>query len=82
MATAAGRAHEPSWLEDDIWSIEDANGAIEHDTQGGAAEQRGQPSTVERSSFGLLGTTALSLAIFLPQLAWMVLLAYLALRSV
>jgi hypothetical protein len=72
MATAAGQAHEPLWLDDETTSPEDALGTPESSVE----ERPG----AERSSFGPLATIGLSLAIFLPQAAWLALLAYLALK--
>jgi hypothetical protein len=71
MATAAGRAHEPSWLDDES-----------EETRGASEPELENAPRVERSSFGLLATIAISLAIFVPQLAWMALLAYLALIAI
>jgi hypothetical protein len=72
MATAAGQAHEPLWLDEDSTSLEDGPGASESELD--------QIPRAERPTFGPLATIGLSLAIFVPQATWLGLLAYLGLK--
>ncbi len=73
MATAAGQTHEPSWL-DDRSAPEPAHGSFEPDHD--------ETPVVGRASFGPFATTALSLALFVPQLVWIGLLAYITAKLI
>ena len=79
MAVLA-REHEPAWLDEDLWLARKEPEGVADD---GSDHSRQEPDDRERIDaarrFGLR-EFLLALCLFVPQLTWMVLLGYLALR--
>jgi len=81
VATSAVR-DEPTWLDDDAWLADEEPDGVADDTPDDDAHQRHEGERVDVGRRFGVGELALALWFFVPQLAWMMLLGYLALHVV
>jgi hypothetical protein len=72
--------HEPQWLEEELWLVDEEPEGVADRAPDHEAHDQHENERVEAKRLGVR-ELLLAVCLFVPQLAWMGLLAYVAFRA-